>query len=180
MNSKEKEPVSVKVELKEELKGYESDQSANVKEEIFESLPPKFICKMPTYDQNNDLDMEQMQEKFRLFPEMLYSERWKKSSKKNGVEISVYEDEAYTGIKGSLEFPYNYKIVNKVLNQPEIPFKANVFHDHLDILETFENTKIAYMKFKGFLMVDGRDFITSNTSTYMYDENSQGKNPESF
>jgi hypothetical protein len=128
---------------------------------------------MPIYKQNHDIDLQEMQEKFKSFPEMFYSEDWKISTKKNGVEISVFEGETYTGIKGSIELPYNNEVVGKVLNQPEIPFKANVFHDHLDILQTCENSIILYMRFKGFLMVAGRDFITLNTSTYMYDENSQ-------
>lgn len=77
---------------------------------------------------------------------------------------------------GVAEFPYNYEVIMAALKDPEIPFKANTFADKLEILEDVgENTKILYMRFKGMLMVAGRDFVNCSTITYMKEKDRQGK-----
>lgn len=112
-----------------------------------------------------------------LFQETLHSPNWKKTTTKNGVEIFTLDGEGnQTGIMGVAEFPYNYEVIMAALKDPEIPFKANSFADKLEILEDVgENTKILYMRFKGMLMVAGRDFVNCSTITYMKEKDRQGK-----
>lgn len=90
--------------------------------------------------------------------ETLYSEKWKKSTTKSGVEIFTYETTgSESGIMGVCEVPYNYKVIMNALSNPEIPFKANPFGDKFEIIDG----PVIYMKFKGMLMVAGRDFVLS-------------------
>ena len=53
---------------------------------------------------------------------------WKKSSKKNDVEVYTYNIEGnYTGFMGISELQYSAEDIMHVLNKPEIPFSCNPF-----------------------------------------------------
>ena len=103
---------------------------------------------------------------------------WKKSTKKNGVEIFTYngkEEGNYTGLMGIMELPFNHNDIFEALCIPEIPFNANPFADRMEVLERInDDTMVIYMKFKGMMLVNGRDFILQATRVSIQDANSIG------
>jgi hypothetical protein len=124
------------------------------------------------------VDEDILREKLALFVETFKSENWKKQTTKNGIEVFVWDAGSHSGIKAGLEVPYNNEVVMKVLSNPEIPFKANFFGDYLEELEDVGPTsKFIYMRFKGLLMVAGRDFVTFNTITNMENPNDNSNTP---
>ena len=69
-----------------------------------------------------------------------------------------------------MEISYNHKDIIHALNNPEFSFKINPFGEKMEIIERIDNdTVILYMKFKGMLIVSGRDFVFWNRKTLIED-----------
>jgi len=119
------------------------------------------LLEEPKLMKTSSVDPTLLHQKLTLFQEMLHSPNWNKCTAKNGVEISTFNGEGnQTGFFGSTEVPYGNETIINVLSIPEIPFESNSLHDEIKVLERIgEKTVILYMKFKGMLMVSGRDFV---------------------
>jgi hypothetical protein len=132
------------------------------------------ISKIPPIGSLTCLEPEFLDKKLEVFLQNLLSidspsaKTWKKSTTKNSVEIFTYNGEGnQTGIMGVTEIPYDNRVVMEVLKDPHIPFEANPFHDEIKILEQNQDLTVLYMKFKGMLMVSGRDFGLCNVITHV-------------
>lgn len=155
-----------RIEVKDTTKSESSSSDSSPHSATLSKIPPKgsISCVEPKY----------LSERLEIFLENLISlgspssKAWKKSTTKNSVEIYTYNGEGnQTGIMGILEVPYDNRVVMEVLKDPHIPFEANPFHDEIKILEQNEDLTVLYMKFKGMLMVSGRDFDLCNVSTHI-------------
>ena len=124
------------------------------------------------------MDREIIKQKTKLLAELKDLSNWKKSTKKNGVEVLTYNgDEGnYTGLMGVMELPFNHNDIFQALCEPEIPFNANPFADRMEVLENIDDdTMVIYMKFKGMMLVNGRDFILLSSKVLIDDQNSPSK-----
>lgn len=151
-----------------------SDENETTKEEF--KNPSSFI-ESPKFYPDWNFDKEKFDKKLKYFIEVFHSEKsWKKYSNKNGIEIKTYEGKGnLSGIFGTIKLPYNNEVILEVVKKTEEIFKINNFADEIKILEKYgERTIACYMKFKGMLMVSGRDFIVWDTQTYMIDHSEKG------
>ena len=116
-------------------------------------------------------------QKIKLLCELKDMSLWRKSSRKNNVDIYTFTGEGNnTGFMGIAELPYNPETIIQALSKPEISFDCNPFGDKMEVLEDVdEDTKILYMKFKGMMLVNGRDFVVCSKKVLINDTNSKGK-----
>ena len=108
-----------------------------------------------------NVDDELLQQKIELFCNLRDPKKWAKSMTTNGVDVFTFIGEGnQTGVMGTTKMPYNHEDIINALNDPKIPFKANPFGEKMEIVQRIDlNTVILYMKFKGMLIVSGRDFV---------------------
>ena len=147
-----------------------------VEEPALEGTYPTIV--LPKLDDESNFDVKTLEEKFKLFTQTYNSETWWKNySNKNGIELKVYEGEgSHSGVFGTYEIPYNNDVIMQVISQPELCLKMNSFGEKFEHIEKLgELTNIWYMKFKGLLMVSGRDFICLTTQTTMLTKGEEGK-----
>lgn len=161
--------------IDEESKSCESDSSIELKKIDEEVLP---TVEMPILQNNSIVTEEIIREKLQVFQDCARDEeRWKKHSTKNGVELKLYSGEGnHTGVYGKTIMPYSTQFILDVLGDHQKTFKTNQYGEEIRILEKFgEKCVVAYMRFKGLLMVSGRDFIVAQVQTTMVDPDNRGK-----
>ncbi|CAI2387246.1 unnamed protein product [Moneuplotes crassus] len=160
--------------IDEESKSCESDSSIELKKRCGGTS----CCQSPCYLKNSIVTEELIQQKLQFFQDCARNEeKWKKHSTKNGVELKLYSGEGnHTGVYGKTIMPYNTQFILDVLGDHKKTFNTNQYAEEIEILEKFgENCIVAYMRFKGLLMVSGRDFVVAQVQTTMTDPDNKAE-----
>ena len=109
------------------------------------------------------LTQELVTEKLELYELMDSDKYWKKATSKGACDVFVYDGPtSHTGLMGRMEYDYSFETIMRVLADPQNQMDINSFSESHEVLETVNtDTVILYLKFKGMLMVSGRDFVVS-------------------